>query len=122
MPDGCAMRGIQTRAVGAALLAGLMLAMVGCEGALTGHWRVVEVVPSKEVFSIDDATFHRDGTFTATTTVEGKTTHETGKFSFNGIKLTLQPQAGGRRTYSAMLKMGRLEVVDGKRKVVLKKG
>jgi hypothetical protein len=94
----------------------------GCQGSVAGHWRAVEVVPSKQVFCIDDAEFRRDGTYTATTTIEGKTDRETGTYSFNGFKLAFHPQAGGRRAYNAMLKLGRLEVLDGKRKVVLERG
>lgn len=97
-------------------------ALGGCGGALVGHWRTVEVVPNKDVFCIDDATFNRDGSFTATTTLDGKTTRESGTYRFNGFKLTLQPQAGGHRAYDALLKLGRLEVFDRDRKVVLKKG
>ena len=100
----------------------LLVPLMGCEGALVGHWRMVEVVPSKEVFSIDDATFANDGTYTATTTIEGKTTRVSGTYSFNGYKLTLRPQAGGQRAYNAMLALDKLEVIDGKRKVVLQKG
>ncbi len=99
-----------------------LASLTGCGGALTGHWKMVEVVPSKQVFNIDDADFRSDGTFTATITIEGQTNRDTGTYKFDGFKLTFQPQAGGRRSYNAMLKFGRLEVTDGKRKVVLAKG
>ena len=105
-----------------AVLAILAALLSGCQGAIVGHWRMIEVVPNKEVFCIDDATFRRDGAFTATTTVEGKTTREAGTYRFTGFKLILQPQAGGRRAYSAMLKFGQLEVLNGRHKVVLRKG
>jgi hypothetical protein len=100
----------------------LLVPLGGCGGAIAGHWRMTEVVPNKETFNIDDASFNRDGTFAATMTLEGKTTRETGTYKFNGFKLTLHPQGGGQRVYNALLKMGKLEVVDGKRKVVLQKG
>ncbi len=108
------------------LLAGVtcaaLLLLGGCRGAIVGDWHLVEAVPNREVFSIDNASFRKDGTFSATTTIEGLTTSERGTFDFNGIKLKLRPQAGGQRTYSATLKLNRLELLDGKRRVVLQKG
>lgn len=103
------------------VVAVLLVALSGCGGALVGHWRAIEVVPNREVFCFDDATFNRDGTFTATTTNEGKTTTESGRYRFNGFKLTLHPQAGGRRTFNALLQFGRLELIENERKVVLRK-
>ncbi|MGD8450355.1 MAG: lipocalin family protein [Phycisphaerae bacterium] len=103
------------------VVAVLLVAMSGCGGAIAGHWRAVEVVPNREAFCVDDATFNRDGTFTATVTTDGKTTEESGRYSFSGFKLTLRPDAGGRRAYNALLKFGRLELTNNKRKVVLKK-
>lgn len=105
------------------LLAALLspLPLVGCGGVLHGRWRMVEVVPNKEVFNIDDASFNRDGTYAATTTFAGKTNRETGTYRFNGFKLFLHPHAGGRRAYNAALKFNRLELLDGQRKVVLKR-
>jgi len=100
----------------------LFTPLAGCQHVLVGHWRLVEVVPSKQVFSLDDATFNRDGTYAATTTLEGKTTQDSGTYRFNGYKLILHPQAGGRRTYNAVLKLGRLEITSGQRKVVLQRG
>jgi hypothetical protein len=96
--------------------------LAGCRGAIVGDWHLVEAVPNREVFAIDGASFRRDGTFSATTTIEGLTASERGTYDFNGIKLKLRPQAGGQRTYSAMLKLNRLEIMDGKRRVVLQKG
>lgn len=100
----------------------LMPLLGGCRGALVGDWRLVEAVPNREVFSLDHATFRRDGTFSAVTTIEGMTTSEQGQFDFNGFKLRLRPQAGGQRAYLANVRMGRLELADGPRKVVLQKG
>ncbi|MCK4341986.1 MAG: lipocalin family protein [Phycisphaerae bacterium] len=105
-------------------LAGLLLfpLLGGCKGAIAGEWHLVKAVPNREVFSIDNATFSRDGTFSATTTIEGLTTDEKGTYDFNGWQLKLRPQAGGQRTYSTTRKVDRLEIRDGKRTVVLKKG
>ncbi len=103
------------------LLALLLTLLGGCRGAIVGRWGMVEAVPNREVFSIDDATFHNDGSFTATSTIEGLTTREEGQFSFNGFKLTLRPQAGGQRVYYTHLKGKRLEITNGDRKVVLHK-
>ncbi|MFQ5806263.1 MAG: hypothetical protein ACE5I3_07430 [Phycisphaerae bacterium] len=99
----------------------LLLLASGCGGVIVGHWYLVKAVPSKEVFAIDDAYFARDGSFTATITIEGKTAREKGTYEFNGFKLTMRPQAGGQRRYNAVVKLRTLEVLDGERKVILKK-
>jgi hypothetical protein len=105
------------------LAVGLLLPLLsGCGVSVVGQWRMVETVPNREVFCIDNATFNRDGSFSATVTIDGKTTQERGTYRFNGFKLTLQPAAGGRREFNAMRKLGNLEVTDRNRKVVLKKG
>jgi hypothetical protein len=93
----------------------------GCGRAIVGSWRAAEATPSRLVFCIDEASFGRDGTYTATTTIEGKTLQERGRYSFNGYKLVLQPREGGRRQYNAVLKLNRLEITDRDRKVVLRK-
>ena len=103
--------------------AGLLLPLLsGCGGAIVGDWHMVEAVPNRDVFSIDHASFRRDGTFSAVTTIEGLTTKETGTYKFTGFKLKLRLDAGGQRTYSTRLRLNRLEIVDHDRKVVLKKG
>jgi hypothetical protein len=99
----------------------LLLFVTGCGLSVTGHWRLAKAIPSREVFAIDDAQFARDGSFTATVTIEGKTAREKGTYEFNGFKLTLRPQAGGQRRYDAVERFGTLEVMDGERKVILKK-
>jgi len=113
------------RAEGAALtfvaVGAVLLLATGCGLSVAGHWRLVKAIPSKEVFAIDDAHFARDGNFTATVTIEGRTAREKGTYQFNGFKLTLRPQAGGQRRYDAVERLGRLEVIDGERKVILKK-
>jgi hypothetical protein len=96
--------------------------LAGCQGVIQGNWHMVEAIPNREVFSIDNVTFRPDGTYSATTTVEGMTTDEKGTYDFNGVKLKLRPQAGGQRTYPAMVKVDRLEITSGKRHVVLRKG
>ena len=105
---------------GACLL--LVPALVGCQGAVTGHWHLVKAIPNREVFCFDNVQFERDGTFAATTTVEGLTTDERGTYRFNGFRITLRPQGGGQRAYQAILKTNQLEIIDGHRKVILKKG
>lgn len=106
----------------AAALPLLLCALTGCRGALSGDWHMIEAVPNKEVFSLDEVNFARDGGFSATSTIDGRTIREVGTYEFNGFKLTLHPQAGGRRQYEAVLKFRTLEIIDGKHKVVLKKG
>ena len=112
----------------AAIIGGLLAllpalpGLSGCGVSVVGHWQMVTTVPNKEVFCIDNASFRRDGTFSALYTFEGKTTLETGTYKFNSFKLILQPQAGGRRSYSAVQRLGKLEIKAGQYKVVLKKG
>jgi hypothetical protein len=98
-----------------------MALLSGCGGAIVGHWRLEKATPNREVFSLDDVTFRGNGTFTATTTIEGLTTRESGTYKFIGYKLYLRPEAGGQRAYTTMLKMNRLQVTDGDRKIILKK-
>ena len=117
---GCCHASPMSLLMGLLALGLLLPALGGCGVSVAGHWRMVEAVPNREVFGFDNATFNRDGTFTATTTLEGKTTDETGKYRFDGFKLTLQPRGGGRRSYHAMRRMGKLEIVDQDRKVLLK--
>jgi len=104
------------------LLALLGAGLTGCGSVIVGDWQMVRAEPNKDVFAIDDAQFHRDGSFAATITIEGKTAREVGTYKFSGFKLTLRPHAGGQRIYNAMIKVGKLEITDTGRKVVLKKG
>jgi hypothetical protein len=96
--------------------------LAGCGGTIVGDWHMVQTVPNEDIFAIDDAHFHRDGSFAAMITIEGRTAREVGSYHFNGFKLTLRPQAGGQRRYDAMVKLGKLEISGSGRKVVLKKG
>ena len=109
---------------GVALLAFVLvaLALVGCQGAIRGDWHLVEAKPNRQTFSIDNATFRPDGTYAATTTIEGVTNSEKGTYDFDGFKLQLRPQAGGQRTYQVQLEPGRLRIGDPKRHAVLEKG
>lgn len=102
-------------------LLGVVVVGGGCRGAVAGYWELSQAVPSPEVFALDDVTFERDGTYRATVTREGRTTNETGQFSFNGLKLTLRPAAGGQRSYTASVKLSELRVIDGTRRVVLRR-
>lgn len=104
------------------MLGALLLVTTGCGGAIVGDWHMSKAIPNKEVFAIDEAHFARDGTFAATVTIEGKTVREQGAYSFNGFKLTMRPQGGGRRSYNTVLKGRTLELHDKERKVFLKKG
>jgi hypothetical protein len=100
----------------------LLLALGGCQGMLVGDWHMVDGAQSKHIFSIDRASFRSDGTFTATTILDGVTHAETGTFEFNGSKLSLCPKGGGVRTYTAALGPGQLQIYDGKRRVALARG
>jgi hypothetical protein len=99
----------------------LLPGLAGCQRALVGEWDLVEAIPNREAFSIDNARFSADGTFSATTTIEGLTSEETGTYAFNGWELRLRPRAGGQRTYASYLKMDKLHIRSGERVVVLKK-
>jgi len=112
------------RRSGLTLAAGCLLLplLAGCGGAIVGHWYLVKASPNREAFSIDDATFRGDGTFSAKTTIDGRSADETGTYKFIGYELLLRPQAGGQRKYTPVLKLGTLEVTDGSRYIVLKKG
>ncbi len=115
---------VSIRRARAAVLSLLLLAAgasAGCGRALVGHWYMQRAIPNADVFAIRDAVFNRDGTFSARLTLEGRSRDEVGTYSFNGYKLTLRPQAGGTRTYTAALKGFSLDVTDGERKVVLRK-
>lgn len=98
-----------------------LLLCTGCGRALVGNWRLVEAIPNRQVFSLDNVTFRPDGTFSATTTIEGLTTEESGRYEFNGFKLKLRPKAGGQRAYLTNLRLDELQIADGQRKVILKK-
>ena len=106
----------------AGMLGVLALLAAGCSGVIAGDWHMTKAIPNKQIFAIEDAYFARDGTFTATVTIEGKTVREKGKYDFNGFRLTMRPQGGGQRRYNTVLKGRTLEIHDDERKVLLKKG
>lgn len=78
--------------------------------------------PNRDIFALDDVRFHSDGSYAATTTIEGRTQRELGMYEFTGWKLYLRPDGGGQRTFESTLKINELELVDKERKVLLKKG
>lgn len=103
-------------------VAALALALCGCSASIRGDWHMVKSVPNRETFAIDPVRFDAGGTYEATTTLDGRTTLDKGTYEFNGFKLTFRPTAGGQRQYGAVLRMNTLEVIDGKRQVILQKG
>jgi hypothetical protein len=112
--------GHRRRWLGLVLLLAPLLA--GCQGAILGDWRLIDAIPNRQVFAIDNASFQRDGTYKAMTTIDGKTTDDAGTYDFDGFKLHLRPKAGGQRTYTVQVHLDRLEILDGKRHAVLQKG
>jgi len=102
-------------------LVGLLLPLVGCQQVLVGRWKLIEAVPNRQTFALDNVEFRGDGSFAATTTIEGKTTEETGTYEFDGGRLKLRPSAGGQRSYPTMLKFDRLEITYGKRHAILQR-
>ncbi|MCH8804770.1 MAG: hypothetical protein IH986_01610 [Planctomycetes bacterium] len=108
--------------IAGAVFAALLPALGGCQGVIVGEWQMVQCTPNREVFCIDEAVFRRDGTYAATTTIEGRTTREIGTYKFNGFTLKLRPQTGGERSYGAVRHAASIEVTHDSNKVVLRKG
>lgn len=100
----------------------LLVFLPGCATTIAGDWHMVEAVPSRQVFALDDVHFGNDGHYAAKYTVEGRSSAAQGTYDFTGIALKLRPEAGGQRRYQATLIGQRLELVDGNRKVVLARG
>lgn len=96
--------------------------LLGCQGAILGDWHLVQAIPNRQTFALDNVTFRSDNTFSATTTIEGITNQEEGTYELDAMKLKLQPRSGGLRTYTLSIEPGRLSLINGKRKVVLEKG
>jgi len=120
-----AMNHLQVRPVARAALRVLALAVLilplGCGGLIVGRWRPVQAVPNRDVFYLDDAEFRSNGTFSGTLTLDGRTVRTSGRYAFNGFKLRLRPEAGGQHAFGALLRLGRLELTDRDRKVVLER-
>ena len=94
--------------------------IAGCGGSINGNWHLDRALPSRQVFSMDNASFKGDGTFSATVTLDGRTLNHTGKYHFTGFKLTLMPKDGGQQTFDAYVKLNRtLELTDKDRHCVL---
>jgi len=117
-----ARRNMCRRILAAGLITLLMGGLAGCQTSLTGKWYMSKAIPSPDVFAVDDVIFGRDGSYSAKTTIEGRTVVEQGTYSFNGYHLTLNPQSGGKHGWTTYRKHDRIEIKDGKKLVVLKKG
>ena len=107
---------------GVITLAAVLFLAGGCGGAITGDWHMIKAIPSKEMFAIDDAHFAQDRTYHALITIEGKTMREVGKYKFDGLRLTMYPNAGGWRRYNTLLKGSTFEIHSSTRKLILKRG
>lgn len=99
----------------------LLAALSGCTGSLAGDWKMISSKPNRETIAIDNVQFVRDGSYSATFTLDGRTSNEKGVFDFNGFKLTFRPSAGGSRTFNAVRKVNDLELRDGDKLVILHK-
>lgn len=98
------------------------LLLAGCRTAVTGDWYLEKAIPARQIFSMDDASFKKDGTFTAAVTLDGRTLKESGRYEFNGFKLTLLPKDGGQQAFDANMKLNaRMELTDKDRHCVLAK-
>lgn len=105
-----------------AAYAAVLLFASGCGGVVVGHWRLVKSTPNREVFAINDLTLGRDGAFSGTVTIDGRTAEETGRYYFNGYKIIFRPAAGGQREYNALLQLNQLKISDkDKRQVILER-
>lgn len=106
----------------AAVLLAALVPLTGCGGTIHGNWHMIKATPNKDVFAIDNASFNGDGSYSAKSTIEGKTNDEVGTYTFNGFELTMRPQAGGQRKYSANIWVNELRITDAKdRGVTLRK-
>ncbi len=99
----------------------VVLFATGCQTAIVGHWVGVRSTNNREMFFINDLTFANDRTYAATLTLEGRHFAERGTFAFNGRKLRLYPAAGGKRAYSARLKLRTLSIEYDRHRVTLRK-
>lgn len=103
-------------------ITGLLFTMLpGCAGSIVGHWSLTKAVPNKQTLAIDDASFARDGRYSATVTIEGKTVREEGRYKYNGFKLTMLPGGGGQHRYNTMIRGGTMQIIEGERKLILRK-
>jgi hypothetical protein len=96
-----------------------LLLLSGCSGAVVGRWQMAHTGLNRHVFAINKAEFKSDGTYAASATVEGVTSDETGDYEFDGFKLRMRPNRGGARVFDARIIGNELQLVDGKRKVVM---
>ena len=108
--------------LGFAAFVTVLLFASGCGGAIAGDWHMIKAIPNKEVFAIDNAHFAKDRTYDALVTIEGKTIQEKGKYKFDGLRLTMYPNAGGQRRYTTLIKGSTFQINSGLGKLILKKG
>jgi hypothetical protein len=103
-------------------LLGASALLTGCQGAIQGRWHLEEAIPNKQTFALDNVSFNADGTYSATLTRDGVTRQETGEYEFNGFNIRLRPKGGGQHKYTAQLAPGRLMLLSGSKKAVLRSG
>ena len=100
----------------------IVVSLAGCtSGSLVGRWRMVKCAPNKETFSIDNANFTSKGEYSANVSLEGRAEKEKGRFEFNGFTITFRPSGGGSRSFTAVRRINRLEIMSGARNVILEK-
>lgn len=96
---------LRTR-LGAALLATTLFAISGCSGALVGTWKTAEDPPDNPNFFIRALDFRKDGTVHVSAKDQSDNLFLRGKYSFNGMRLTLKPDNQEERSYAATLWWG----------------
>jgi len=97
----------------------------GCNVALHGSWKTVEVIPGEAAkdFKIATATFNADDTFTCVSQYGKERKMDKGKYFFDGFRLKLTTDKGKELTYNCMKVWDKLEVTkvhEGKKvKIVM---
>ncbi len=75
----------------------------GC--SLSGDWELADVTspPQDGAPLIRAMSFMADGRYTVTEAGDGQPTTSTGRYTWNGLTLTLEPDQDGQRTYPCRL-------------------
>lgn len=80
----------------------------GCSEQMVGTWRTVKVDPacSEKNFDMKCITFNKDGTYKGMVKQNDEVKAVTGKWAYNGTKLTLTTPEGRSHEYDAAVTMG----------------
>lgn len=95
------------RRVGAAAVL-LAVVLGGC--SLAGTWKTVQIAPQGAAFPIDQATFDDSGRYTASREEDGVVRTETGRYTWNGMRLELRPADGEPKRFRGRASGSRLRL------------